>query len=86
MKQYNQGIKTDVMSQHKDELWKEWGRNALKPCINPPQGAPATHPEPSVSPRSEPLPVFYVRRVDPLVPEGFEGNQGQPVPIWDGHQ
>ena len=58
MKQYTQGIKTDVMSQHKDELWKEWGRNALKPCINPPQGAPATHPEPSVSPRSEPLPVL----------------------------
>ena len=53
-------------------------RNALKPCINPPQGAPATHPEPSVSPRSEPLPVFYVPWVDPLVPEGVEGNDVAP--------
>lgn len=51
-------------------------QNSLKPCINPPQGAPA-HPELPVSPVWEPPPLMYVPWVAPPAPHDQRNDVAQ---------
>lgn len=57
-----EGLTYRVKSEHTGKE-RVLHRNSLKPCIDPPQGALALHPELPVSPVCEPQPL-YVPWVD----------------------